>query len=426
MVHMSGEGSLTAGASVARWDTIRPGLRKPGMTVIIAPNASGKTHFANRLTKESQPGQTLLISGEDLHRRDLDQVMTELVSRRAGELVIIDDLGGLEDRAAAEVLRTLLRNRSSASGHVLLMLSRPIPAIEALLRDRRVPYNRFDFTQSVEELELRLHESPGVSAQDAEALLRLMRSSAHDIELAGDLLSAAHSRLADDLSGGPDLAIVPDRSGKLRVVPSTDLGSARLALAPGQALSATPIITYRSTRRFWLPEASKLEALINDPSVREQDLQSFFEESPHLLAGVSYDRVVPHPVLSRDQDGPLIPDFMLEPAGGFADVLDLKLPSSPVAVGRRDRVRQSAAVTEAVAQVREYRAYFDDPVHREAVRERYGLDAFRPTVAVVIGRDPKPGHDRLQLKRVWDDLPAHVRLMTYDELLRQVRRLAKF
>jgi hypothetical protein len=32
----------------------------------------------------------------------------------------------------------------------------------------------------------------------------------------------------------------------------------------------------------------------------------------------------------------------------------------------------------------------------------------------------------LELRRIWDDLPAHVEIMTYDQLLRQVRRLARF
>jgi hypothetical protein len=210
------------------------------------------------------------------------------------------------------------------------------------------------------------------------------------------------------------------------VLPSTELGTSEILLAPGLEISATPRITYRATRGFWLPEAARLEDLINDPSVREHDLQVFFEENPDLLAGTSYDRVVPHPVLARDEKGPLIPDFMLEPTGGFADVLDLKLPGVQLVTGPANRLHPTARITEAVAQVREYRAYFDDPVHRQVVQDRYGLQAYRPTVAVVIGRDPGPGRDPLELQRIWDDLPGHVRIMTYDQLLRQVRRLARF
>jgi hypothetical protein len=241
------------------------------------------------------------------------------------------------------------------------------------------------------------------------------------------LLAAAQDQISGDRSGTPDLIFVPDRNGKLRVLPSTVLGTADLELVPGRAITTIPRITYRATRGFWLPEAAELEQLINDPAVKESDLQTFFEDHPHLLAGTSYDRVVPHPILARDQDGPLIPDFMLEPTeGGFSDVLDLKLPRVPVVAGKKDRVRFTAHVAEALAQVREYRSYFDDLAGRQAVQDRYGLRAYRPTVAVVIGRDPSPGRDPLELKRLWEELPGHVKLMTYDDVMRQVRRLGPF
>jgi hypothetical protein len=175
------------------------------------------------------------------------------------------------------------------------------------------------------------------------------------------LLAAAQAQLTGNWSRTPDLLFVPDRNDRLRVLPSTGLGTAELELAPGLRLRATPWITYQATRRFWLPEEAQLEELINDRAISEHDLQAFFEEHPHLLAGTSYDRVIPHPVLARDQDGPLIPDFMLEPVDRvFAEVLDLKLPRVQVVVGRKNRVRHSAQVTEALAQVREYRSYFED------------------------------------------------------------------
>ena len=117
---------------------------------------------------------------------------------------------------------------------------------------------------------------------------------------------------------------------------------------------------------------------------------------------------------------------MLEPRDGFADVLDLKLPGVNLVTGRNDRVHPTAHVTEAIAQVREYRAYFEDRAHREDVKNRYGLKAYRPAVAILIGRDPGPGRDPFELRRIWDELPPRVELMTYDELLQRVRRLGRF
>jgi hypothetical protein len=130
-------------------------------------------------------------------------------------------------------------------------------------------------------------------------------------------------------------------------------------------------------------------------------------------------------MLRRSDDGPLIPDFMLEPDGALADVLDLKLPSVPLVVGSKDRLRPSAKLADAIAQVREYHAYFEDPAHRRDFQGRYRMTAYRPTAVVVIGRDTGLGSDPLQLRRIWTEQTGQVRVQTYDELLRSIRRLGR-
>nr|WP_238355034.1 Shedu anti-phage system protein SduA domain-containing protein [Kribbella sandramycini] len=190
------------------------------------------------------------------------------------------------------------------------------------------------------------------------------------------------------------------------------------------ALTAVPLVTLGRRGRAWAKEISELEVLINDPSVREHDLQAFFEANPQFLSGVDYDRVVPHPVLTRDEGGPLIPDFMLEVTGGAADVLDLKLPTARLVTGSRDRRRFGRVVQDALAQVREYGAYFDLPANRQRVAERYGLQAYRPQLTVVIGRS-STSDDPLHLRRLWSEIPPRSRIMTYDELLERVKRLER-
>jgi hypothetical protein len=428
---MRGEGTLRAGPA-DRWAGLERQLRIPGVTLVVAPQGSGKTHFANRIARDKSAGRTIVL--RDVFERDFDdlerRVRSELGSERPGDLVIFDRQDDLRAPLGRRRLAWLINQEWAENLHLLILTSKQVDGAEQVFHEaqersrRQRTFQIVDFFRAGENLESQVLQSE-VRREDAEALLSLIQSSSN-LELTQTLISGAESRLSDDRSGTPDLLIVADRNGRLRVLPSTELGISDLQLAPSVEISATPRITYRATRRFWLPEATRLEELINNPSVREYDLQEFFEENPHLLAGTSYDRVVPHPVLARDEKGPLIPDFMLEPADGFADVLDLKLPVVQLVTGRSDRLHQTAHVTEAIAQVREYRAYFDDPAHRQAVRDRYGIQAYRPTVAVVIGRDPGPGRDRLELRRIWDDLPAHARIMTYDQLLRQVRRLGRF
>jgi Shedu protein SduA, C-terminal len=431
MVEMRGEGTLQAGPA-DRWASLERQLRIPGVTLVVAPKGSGKTHFANRIARDKSAGRTIVL--RDFFERDFDdlerRVRRELGSERPGDLIIFDRQDDLRAPFGRRRLAWLINQEWAENLHLLILTSKQINGAEQVFREvqersqRQRTFQIVDFFRAGENLESQVLQSE-VRREDAEALLSLIQSSSN-LELTQTLISGAESRLSDDRSGTPDLLIVADRNDRLRVLPSTELGISDLQLTPSIEISATPRITYRKTRRFWLPEATRLEELINNPSVREYDLQEFFEENPHLLAGTSYDRVVPHPVLARDEKGPLIPDFMLEPADDFADVLDLKLPGVQLVTGRSDRLHQTAHVTEAIAQVREYRAYFDDPAHRQAVRDRYGIQAYRPTVAVVIGRDPGPGRDRLELRRIWDDLPAHARIMTYDQLLRQVRRLGRF
>jgi Shedu protein SduA, C-terminal len=431
MAEMSGEGTLQGGVA-DQWASLERRLRTPGVTLVVAPQGSGKTAFANRLARDKSVGRTIAL--HDYFIQDPDslekRIRRELGSGRPGDLVILDRLDSLRAPLDSNWLASLITQTWTENLHLLILTSKSIDGAERLFREAqqrsRRSFEIVDFYRSVESLERHALQSPEVKSEDAEAMLSLIQSSSHNLQLTQALINGAESRLSDDRSGTPDLLIVTDRNDRLRVLPTTELGTSDLQLAPGVELIATPRITYRATHGFWLPEAARLEELINEPSTSEHDLQAFFEENPHLLTGTSYDRVVPHPILARDEKGPLIPDFMLEPQDGFADVLDLKLPGVQLVTGRRDRLHQTAHVTEAIAQVREYRAYFDNPAHRQAVRDRYGIQAYRPAVAVVIGRDPGPGRDRFELRRVWDDLPAHVEIRTYDQLLRQVRRLARF
>lgn len=70
----------------------------------------------------------------------------------------------------------------------------------------------------------------------------------------------------------------------------------------------------------------------------------------------------PHIVLSRDNDGELIPDFVLEPAqqNALSDLLELKLPS--VEIYNLNRMRFSAAVHESASRFREYSRFFDEGI----------------------------------------------------------------
>jgi anti-anti-sigma factor len=178
-----------------------------------------------------------------------------------------------------------------------------------------------------------------------------------------------------------------------------------LAPAKGTALSAV---------------VDEFEDLINSSMTREGDIHRFLETHPHFLLAQDYRQLHSKVLLERDNDGPLIPDFLLQPfETELCDLVELKLPQEPVIVGRENRKRFSSAIQDAIAQLRTYRDYFEDRTRRDEVQRRYGIKAFRPRMAVVIGR--MSSIDPIEYRRIIDG-QREVKVITYDELLTKAKR----
>lgn len=189
--------------------------------------------------------------------------------------------------------------------------------------------------------------------------------------------------------------------------------------APGQRelLVGRPAIVARQAGAVLRTEADAFEELINRSRVKELEIQKFLDSHPSFLRGLGYQNVYSQVVLAREDGSSLRPDYILEPvAGDWCDVVDIKLPYVRTTVGRSDRRALAAAVHEAAAQLREYRAYFEDPKHRRHVLERYGLRVYRPRMIVIIGRDVTELSDA-ELRRAmtaYEDLT----IVTFDKLAR--------
>ena len=177
---------------------------------------------------------------------------------------------------------------------------------------------------------------------------------------------------------------------------------------------------YSSETRALENAVEELEALINSSSTKESDLQVFFERNPDLVKNDDYKQAHPHVVLTRDDQGPLIPDFVLEPLdqSRLCDVLELKLPSTQVFVIKDNRCRFSAAVLEAAAQLRQYSLYFDERRHREIIHQKYGLLAYKPRLFVIIGR--RGTVSPIDLRTMELDSPQ-LQLRTYDDVVTRMK-----
>lgn len=170
-------------------------------------------------------------------------------------------------------------------------------------------------------------------------------------------------------------------------------------------------------------DVMELERLINHSDVTEHDIQVWMEKHPALLLGTDYDCLHSQVSLLGESGDELIPDFFAQRFDtGMADIIELKKPNAPIITGKDRRRGFSAALTQALNQVREYRNYFDNPRNRKEFHGKFGFDALRPAVSVVIGRsrDFCNPVERIQI----EDEYRNLRLVTYDDILRRAKRIA--
>jgi hypothetical protein len=159
--------------------------------------------------------------------------------------------------------------------------------------------------------------------------------------------------------------------------------------------------------------------LLARSSTSEREIQRFLEMHPEFLLGDEYSEAVPQVVLKRDDAGPLIPDFILKPVvGELCDIAELKTAASRPIRFQKIRDRFSAAVYEAVAQLREYRDYVENEARRYELHDRTNLLVSRPRMFVVIGRRTEIRPEAF--RRLEGDLPSALTLRTYDDLLERM------
>lgn len=164
---------------------------------------------------------------------------------------------------------------------------------------------------------------------------------------------------------------------------------------------------------------SELKSLISKERVEEKEIQAFLETNPKFLSfGNKYVKFTSKVLLKRTEKPDLIPDFFLERAtDGFCDILDIKLPQKSILTGISQRRRFTADVGEAIAQVSEYREYFDDENNQKEVKGKYDLSVFKPEIMILIGQ--ASNIKREDLIKI-NDRYRHAKIITYDDILKQI------
>ncbi|WP_116068947.1 Shedu anti-phage system protein SduA domain-containing protein [Asanoa ferruginea] len=234
------------------------------------------------------------------------------------------------------------------------------------------------------------------------------------------------ARLASSVeavSGHFDSLVLLPRGNRVVVRPMSTLTQGRLDFRDSTPVEGVVGDLGEQSSSLRAQPWEELEDLMNNESAAERDFQAFFEAHPDLLLGTDYERFVSQPVLTRQDEANLVPDFILFPYDGSKapKILDLKLPRPKIFVSKQNRTRYSSAIHEVRAQLLQYQRYFGEASRAIEAKKRFGTEIFMPEIAVIVGRNDSHT-SRLDVLRARQDLPD-LDVRTYDDVVAAARRL---
>lgn len=161
---------------------------------------------------------------------------------------------------------------------------------------------------------------------------------------------------------------------------------------------------------------SEFEHLINKSLVNEIELQKFLESNQEFLYSLGYDAIYPQLTLVDDDGRILKPDFFLKPIdSNLWDILDIKLPSIKLIVGKNNREHFAYSIRKGISQLHEYSDFFENPRNREKVYKETGIECFQPRLSLVIGKT-----DNIDIS-IWDKLIQResdvINILTFEDML---------
>jgi hypothetical protein len=212
-------------------------------------------------------------------------------------------------------------------------------------------------------------------------------------------------------------------SNKIIFRPTSVLDTYRMQATRGGESTRLALLTHFQDHYAGVmpSEILELEDLVNNPRAKEKDLQQFFETHPHFFRMWDYRDIYPHVYLTREDEGPLIPDFILvDPELQKAMVLELKLPRVKLVTHKLNRERFSAAIDEARSQLFEYKDWFEDSHNRAKLIEKVGMEIYRPRMGVIIGTS-QDFRDTVQRQKIASRYPE-IEVVTYDDIIKYAQR----
>lgn len=228
-----------------------------------------------------------------------------------------------------------------------------------------------------------------------------------------------------DLLQTPSSFTLVALEGEIVFSPMTEQGSNyasrwRDATDPNiHAVSTTILSSLPDCTVFEQSAISDLRALIDGKNTRENDFQQFFIENPQFLSTLNddYCEVLPQICLYNPKIGRLFPDIMVRvQESNIWDVVELKLPNSPLTVISSGVERASKEAAKGICQLLKYRNFFTSKENRDRVYKTYNISPYEPCLSLVIGR----GHSTQlhEWRSIRKGFP-NVKLVSYDYIFHQ-------
>jgi hypothetical protein len=236
---------------------------------------------------------------------------------------------------------------------------------------------------------------------------------------------------ASNLNAGPDMDVFEllldiDDKNHLRVTPVGTAG--RICVGDQTSQPLEHLLTIPNNRTSELLDRTTLDEyqeLLNAESVGELEFQRFFETHPEYLTSLGDYLQVRAQIGFVGSNGlGFRPDFMLLPrTSSYVDLVELKHPLFTIATDTRGRrARASWRVRDGIAQLAEYRRFFNDRENRLAFAKRYGIRGYEPKMMLIIGRDRSLS--KYDLDTLAEEIPDNLELLTYDAVAARAEKYA--
>ena len=158
------------------------------------------------------------------------------------------------------------------------------------------------------------------------------------------------------------------------------------------------------------------ESIAQKRKIKQESLYQDFLETNFWMFGMSYVSIQNKP--KAGDSG--YPDFLLQRADGFNDVVELENPTDRLFIKKKKHHEQSKELKEALAQTMDYVDYYSVEFTTVKYYEQH-MDTYKPKGIIVIGRQGE-----LELERRRRQLNSYlhgIEIWTYDDLLQNATQV---